>query len=70
MLLAATDPPAAAALISRNFRRERLLFVMASPGVMFSACRCVSLSFIRHKQYPLRWSIATRFDNSSHGGFA
>jgi hypothetical protein len=70
MLLAATDPPAAAALISRNSRRERLLFVMASPGVMFSACQCVSLSFARHKQYPLRWSIATRFDNPSHGGFA
>src|SRR6266446_8017740 len=69
MLLAASDPPAAAALTSRNSRREKLLFVMATPGVLFSACQCVSLSFVRYKQYALRCNIATRLNNPSHGGF-
>src|SRR5712691_9653858 len=63
MFFAASDPPAAAALTSRNSRREKLLFVMATPEVMFSACRRVSLSFVRHKQYALRCNIATRFNN-------
>src|SRR6266404_2034871 len=69
MLFAASDPPAAAALTSRNSRREKLLFVMATPGVMFSTCQRISLSFARHKQYALSSSIATRFNNPSHGGF-
>jgi hypothetical protein len=52
MLLAANDPPAAAALISRNSRRETLLFGMASPGLTFSSDQRVSLTFTRHQEYP------------------
>jgi len=36
---------------------------------MFSTCQRISLSFARHKQYALSSSIATRFNNPSHGGF-
>lgn len=52
MLLAANEPPAAAALISRNSRRETLLFGMASPGLAFSSDERVSLTFTRHQEYP------------------